>query len=134
MSYWLIYKQQVRQWVKVDKQNKINDNGKISDNNIARHIKVIIYKNQIAMVAGIICKEGLIKACNNACLSWIAFFNSAILYFRFKNTFNIIKTIYITICIQEVINKHYTWIKKVFQKYLISTLIYFLDYTKHVHL
>ena len=40
-------RQKVRQWVKVDKQNKINDNGKISDNNIARHIKVIIYDNHL---------------------------------------------------------------------------------------
>ena len=35
---------------KVDKQNKINDNGKISDNKIARHIKVIIYNNHLFML------------------------------------------------------------------------------------
>ena len=46
-SISLVYRQQVRQWKKVDKQNKRNDNGKISDNNIARHKKVIVYNNHL---------------------------------------------------------------------------------------
>ena len=38
---------------KVDKQKKINDNGKFSDNNIARHIKAIIYNNHLFMLLSI---------------------------------------------------------------------------------
>lgn len=43
----MVYRQQVSQWVKVEKQNKINDNSKISDNNIESHIKIIIYNNHL---------------------------------------------------------------------------------------
>ena len=40
------YRQQVRKWVKAEEEkNKTSDNGKITDNYTALHIKVIIYNN-----------------------------------------------------------------------------------------